>query len=105
MFVTEVLGGIPGLTGLIISSVLSATLSTFSSGVNSMATVMLEDIYKRLSSKNPMSNERQVLLSKILCKYSSLFIDKFHFIICRLYSGSNWLFYSFRCFYGILFEK
>lgn len=34
-----------------------------------MATVILEDIYKRLPTENPMSNERQVLLSKILCKY------------------------------------
>ena len=38
-----------------------------------MATVILEDIVKRLSTKHPISNQRQVMLSKILCKYSFLF--------------------------------
>ncbi len=58
LFVTETLGRIPGLTGLFIACILSATLSTFSSGVNSMATVIFEDIYKRLPNKHSMSNER-----------------------------------------------
>jgi Na+/proline symporter len=74
LFVTETLGRIPGLTGLFIACILSATLSTFSSGVNSMATVILEDIYKRLSSKGTMSNERQLIFSKVLCKYYNLLI-------------------------------
>jgi hypothetical protein len=34
-----------------------------------MATVLVEDIYKRLSNKPTMSNERQVFLSKFLCMY------------------------------------
>ena len=69
LFITETLGRIPGLTGLFISCILSATLSTFSSGMNSMATVILEDIYKRLSSDHSMSNESQLLFSKILCNF------------------------------------
>ncbi len=74
LFVTETLGRIPGLTGLFIACILSATLSTFSSGVNSVATVILEDIYKRLSNKHSMSNERQVIFSKVLCECYYLFI-------------------------------
>ncbi|CAF2080148.1 unnamed protein product [Rotaria magnacalcarata] len=67
LFVIETLGRFPGLTGLFISCVLSATLSTFSSGVNSMATVIFEDIYKRISNeKSSISNKQQVLLSKLL---------------------------------------
>lgn len=72
LFVIETPGRIPGLTGLFISAVLSATLSTFSSGVNSMATVILEDIYKRLSRKQSITNEHQLNLSKIL---SHIFIS------------------------------
>jgi sodium-coupled monocarboxylate transporter 8/12 len=83
LFVTETLGRFPGLTGLFIACILSATLSTFSSGVNSMATVILEDIYKRLSKKQSMSNEHQVFFSKLLCKYSEVSFDKIYFIICR----------------------
>ncbi|UJR34606.1 hypothetical protein I4U23_027382 [Adineta vaga] len=66
LFVIETLGKFPGLTGLFIACILSATLSTFSSGVNSIATVILEDIYKRLSNKIEISNKQQVILSKIL---------------------------------------
>ncbi|CAF4496555.1 unnamed protein product [Rotaria sp. Silwood2] len=66
LFVSETLGKYPGLTGIFIASVLSATLSTYSSGVNSIATVIIEDIYKRLSSKRSMSNEHQLILSKFL---------------------------------------
>ena len=73
LFVIETLGRFPGLTGLFISCILSATLSTFSSGVNSIATVILEDIYKKLSSKGSMSNEHQVILLKMLCNYSYFF--------------------------------
>ena len=69
LFVTETFGRIPGLTGLFISCILSATLSTFSSGVNSMVAVILEDIYKRLSNQERvMSNDHQVKFSKILCE-------------------------------------
>ncbi len=74
---TETLGRFVGLTGLFLACILSATLSTFSSGVNSMATVILEDIYKRLSNKNSISNERQVIFSKILCKYPSVYENSF----------------------------
>ncbi|CAF4374570.1 unnamed protein product, partial [Adineta steineri] len=66
LFVIETLGRFPGLTGLFIACILSATLSTFSSGVNSIATVILEDIYKRLSTKLEISNRQQVILSKVL---------------------------------------
>ncbi|CAF4097072.1 unnamed protein product [Adineta steineri] len=66
LFVVETSGRIPGLTGLFISCILSATLSTFSSGVNSIATVIFEDIYKRLSKQSVMSDKNQVIFSKIL---------------------------------------
>ncbi len=64
----QTLGQLHGFAGLFISCILSASLSTISSGVNSMATVIVEDIYKRISIARPMSNERQATVSKILCK-------------------------------------
>ena len=71
LFVIETLGRFPGLTGLFIASVLSASLSTVSSGVNSVVTVFLEDIYKRVVKTNHMSDQKQALVSKLLCKYHS----------------------------------
>jgi len=48
-----------GLVGLIISALLSAAMSTISSGMNASATVFLEDIYKR--HINPGITEKQGL--------------------------------------------
>ena len=33
-----------------------------------MVTVIVEDIYKRMPIARPMSNERQAIISKLLCK-------------------------------------
>jgi hypothetical protein len=103
--VIETLGRFPGLTGIFIACILSATLSTFSSGVNSIAAVIVEDIYKRLSNKDSMSNEHQVFLSKILCKCYYRLIDNIDFVVHRRYSGDNWLFDSIFCIFGVLYEK
>ncbi len=64
----ETLGRFPGLTGLFIASILSASLSTVSSGVNSIATVFLEDIYKRIFKENSISDKKQAIISKLLCE-------------------------------------
>jgi len=42
----------PGLLGLIIAAILSAAMSTISSGMNSSATVFLKDIYQRYIDKD-----------------------------------------------------
>ncbi|CAF4074931.1 unnamed protein product [Rotaria sordida] len=69
-FVIQTFGRYPGFTGLFIGSILSASLSTVSSGINSITTVILEDIYKRISIFPSISGEREALISKIL---SSIF--------------------------------
>ncbi|CAF1157410.1 unnamed protein product [Adineta ricciae] len=66
LFVIETLGRFPGVTGLFIACILSASLSTVSSGVNSAAVVILEDIYKRTSTAQPFSDAQQAKFSKIL---------------------------------------
>jgi len=48
-----------GLVGLIISAIMSAAMSTISSGMNSSATVFSIDIYKRYI--NPAMNEKQLM--------------------------------------------
>jgi SSS family solute:Na+ symporter len=48
-----------GLVGLIISAIMSAAMSTISSGMNSSATVFSIDIYKRYI--NPEMNEKQLM--------------------------------------------
>ncbi len=46
-----------GLVGVIVSAILSAAMSTISSGMNASATVFTEDIYKRYFNKN--ANDKQ----------------------------------------------
>lgn len=80
LYVMETLGQLPGLAGLFIAAILSASLSTISSGVNSMATVIVEDIYKRLSTARPMTDESQAVVSKLLCKcYFSTSLQVYYF--------------------------
>ncbi len=51
-----------GLVGLIISAILSAGMSTISSGMNASATVFAEDIYKRYYRKNTTDKQELKLL-------------------------------------------
>ncbi len=51
-----------GLVGLIIAAILSAAMSTISSGMNSSATVFLKDIYQRYINPNPGPKKEMVVL-------------------------------------------
>lgn len=51
-----------GLVGLIVSAILSAAMSTISSGMNASATVFTEDIYKRYFSKKPSAKKEMRVL-------------------------------------------
>lgn len=58
LLVQSVLGMFPGMSGLFVSAVFSASLSSMSTGLNSMSAVILEDFIKPFRTK-PLS-ERQV---------------------------------------------
>ncbi|CAF2853122.1 unnamed protein product [Rotaria sp. Silwood2] len=64
-FVMEVLNDKKGLPGIFLACVFSGSLSTISSGLNSLAAVLIEDIYKGLMER-ALSDERQDFLSKIV---------------------------------------
>ena len=51
-----------GLVGLIIAAILSAAMSTISSGMNSSATVFLKDIYQRYINPNPGPKKEMLIL-------------------------------------------
>lgn len=51
-----------GLLGLIIAAILSAAMSTISSGMNSSATVFLKDIYQRYIDKNVSPKKELIVL-------------------------------------------
>lgn len=45
-YVVDSLGNTPGLAGLFVAGIFSASLSTVSAAVNSLAAVTIEDYYK-----------------------------------------------------------
>ncbi|XP_067673778.1 sodium-dependent multivitamin transporter-like [Haliotis asinina] len=65
LFVMDVLGNITGLPGLFVACIFSGALSTVSSGLNSLAAVLLEDVVKSYIAKN-LSEGRATLVSKII---------------------------------------
>ena len=64
-FVMEVLSDKKGLPGIFLACIFSGSLSTISSGLNSLAAVFIEDVYKSLIGKS-LSDERQGFISKII---------------------------------------
>ncbi|XP_065162813.1 sodium-coupled monocarboxylate transporter 1-like [Atheta coriaria] len=63
LLVMEVLGNYPGLPGLFIAGIFSAALSSLSTGLNSMAAVVLEDFYKTCFKKK-LTDEQTYILMK-----------------------------------------
>ena len=51
LLVMDILKDLPGLPGIFIAGVFSAALSSLSTGLNSMAAVVLEDFYKPFAKK------------------------------------------------------
>lgn len=45
-YVIETMGNIPGLTGLFVAGIFSASLSTISAALNSLAAIAIEDYIK-----------------------------------------------------------
>ncbi|CAK9295920.1 unnamed protein product [Gordionus sp. m RMFG-2023] len=72
----------PGLPGLFISSLFSGSLSTMSSGLNSLAAVILEDIIKVYFTKIP--ENKGALWSKIISIFFGLVIIGMAFLSAHL---------------------
>ncbi|KAI1292155.1 Sodium-coupled monocarboxylate transporter 1 [Halotydeus destructor] len=68
LFVMQSLSFIPGFTGLFVAGVFSGSLSTISSGVNSLAAVTLEDFVKTFWTKK-LSDKREAFITKALAVF------------------------------------
>ncbi|CAF1354557.1 unnamed protein product [Adineta ricciae] len=64
-FVMEILGDKTGLPGVFLACIFSGSLSTISSGLNSLAAVLIEDIYKGLLGRQ-LTDQRQGFIAKIV---------------------------------------
>ena len=69
LFVVDAMGDIPGLPGLFVSGIFSASLSTVSAALNSLAAVTLEDYLKPLYQKvkrKPMPDLQSSFPTKVM---------------------------------------
>lgn len=69
IFVVDVMGDLPGLPGLFVAGIFSASLSSVSAAVNSLSAVTLEDYIKPLYfyvKKHPLSDGKSTFLSKFI---------------------------------------
>ncbi|XP_055545368.1 sodium-coupled monocarboxylate transporter 1-like isoform X2 [Wyeomyia smithii] len=62
LLVMKVLGGYPGLAGLFISGIFSASLSSLSTGLNSLAAIVLEDFVKPLLKNQQTERQTRYLM-------------------------------------------
>ena len=78
----QVMGDIPCVPGLFVAGVFSGALSTVSSGMNSLAAVIIQDIVVGAMDKQ-ISEKRKTLLTKVialccgLISYAVVFVVKF----------------------------
>ncbi|CAF2681530.1 unnamed protein product [Rotaria sp. Silwood2] len=84
-FVMEVLGDKKGLPGVFLACVFSGTLSTISSGLNSLAAVLVEDVYKRLLGRQ-LTDQRQGFICKIVSVLLGVFVMLLTYVVS--YFGS-----------------
>lgn len=87
-FIMDALGHKRGIPGLFLACVFSGSLSTISSGLNSLAAVIIEDIYKGLLGRK-LSSERQALVSKIFSVAVGALVVVLTYIVSYLGSVIN----------------
>lgn len=74
IYIIDVLGHLPGVSGLFVAGIFSASLSTVSTALNSLSALTLEDYFKNLYlliKKKPYfaSNNNSAWLSKVLSTF------------------------------------
>ncbi len=97
-FVMEVLSDKKGLPGLFLACIFSGSLSTISSGLNSLAAVLIEDIYKGLMGRQ-LTDQRQGYMSKILSIIIGIIIMMLTYVVSYLGSILN----AALSLFGVLF--
>ncbi|XP_070557487.1 sodium-coupled monocarboxylate transporter 1-like [Ptychodera flava] len=66
-FIADKFARLPGFSGLFLSAVCGAALSTLSSGLHSLSAVTLEDLIKKCSCASTMTDRKATMISKGLC--------------------------------------
>ncbi|XP_006820586.1 sodium-coupled monocarboxylate transporter 2-like [Saccoglossus kowalevskii] len=82
-FVVEHFKHVPGIAGLFIAATFSGTLSTLSSGLNSLAAVTFEDLMKMSSRVTKLSDRKATVILKILAAVYGVLAIVFVFLVSQ----------------------
>lgn len=83
LLVADLLGVFPGMSGLFVSAVFSASLSSMSTGLNSMSAVILEDFIKPFRTK-PLTEKQVHYILRFIVLFFGLAIIGLVFIVEKL---------------------
>ena len=77
---------LPGMAGLFVSCVFSASLSTMSSGFNALATVTYDDFLRHTSFMKKLPERKVQMISKLVACFYGLFAILMAFVVSRINS-------------------
>ncbi|XP_011699610.1 PREDICTED: putative sodium-dependent multivitamin transporter [Wasmannia auropunctata] len=100
LYVVDTMSNIPGIPGLFVAGIFSASVSTISSMINSLAAVMLEDFLKPLYRKyigHEFSSTKSAFIAKVL----AFTVGIFSIILAFLAQFFGGLFQAFYIIMGI----
>lgn len=86
-FVMDKLGDLPGIPGLFFGSILCASLSSVSSGLNSMSAIVLQDFLRRFSYFKNLNDSSSARLTKLIAFFLGIICTGNAFLISQL--GGN----------------
>ncbi|KAJ8973158.1 hypothetical protein NQ317_017109 [Molorchus minor] len=94
-YVVDTMGDTPGLSGLFVAGIFSASLSTISAAVNSLAAITVEDYYKpafKAIYKRPLPEKTIALQTKLIALSFGFIFIGIAFLAQFLGGGSSGLF-------------
>ncbi|CAK5087696.1 unnamed protein product [Meloidogyne enterolobii] len=86
LMANRIFEGIPGLPGLFLATIFSATLSTASSGINSLTAVLWEDFLKDSKFGQKLSNNQTSILMKLISVFFGILATSMAFA-CSNFGG------------------
>ncbi|KAK3778554.1 hypothetical protein RRG08_061836 [Elysia crispata] len=82
LFMQDILSSVPGLPGVYLAGIFSGTLSTMSSGLNTISMVVIED-FIRIHLKSRIHKDKERLISQIICAIFGFVCLEITFLVPR----------------------
>ncbi|KAK3774403.1 hypothetical protein RRG08_004273, partial [Elysia crispata] len=82
LYMQDILSSVPGLSGVYLAGIFGCTLSTMSSGLNTISMVVIED-FIRIHLKSRIHKDKERLISQIICVIFGFICLEMTFLVSR----------------------